>query len=238
MTTRTDLHIFFRTIERTTTQAFIGLTGGIGSGKSAVAELLREFGCAVLSADDIGRDITHTDMDVKASIRAVFGEVYLPDGSLDRANMAKFVFGDTPEQKANLARLNAIVHPAVWRMVAERARAFFVQGERFVFNETALLFETGADVWYDAIVVVDAPEVLRIKRLADGRGIPSDEAQRRITAQMPAAEKKMRADYVIRNDGSREKLRQETATFLAMLRRDGIQRRSKTSSAIENQLLS
>jgi dephospho-CoA kinase len=207
----------FRRLNRLPTQKFVGLTGGIGSGKTTVATLIKEYGYTVLSADDIGRTITETDDTVKASIRAAFGEVYLPDGSLDRLQMAALVFGDTPQHKQNLATLNTIVHPAVWRTVAQETEAHFARGERFVFNETALLFETGSDDWYDDIIVVDASEEVRLQRLSQGRGIAVEEARRRLAAQMPAEEKRKRADYVIDNNGSLEDMRREITNVLRAL---------------------
>lgn len=210
---------FFSNLKSSPEQRFIGLTGGIGSGKSTVAALIREAGYSVLSADDIARDLTNFHEEVKARIHEAFGEMYLPDGSLDRPKMAARVFGTTPEHTQNLAQLNAIVHPFVWREVARLAKGRFDAGERFVFNESALLFETGADTFYDLVLIVDAPEALRIQRLAEGRNISNDEAQRRIQAQISAEEKKARADYVLHNYGSRAVLEEETKRFLEALLR-------------------
>jgi dephospho-CoA kinase len=208
---------YFHNIKVSSTQVFIGITGGIGSGKSAVAAYIRESGFIVLSADDIGRDLTNSHPDVKARINAEFGQMYLPDGTIDRLRMASLVFGTLPEHAAALARLNSIVHPFVWQTVAERVRALFAAGERYIFNETALLFEAGAEAAYDVVVVVDAPDEVRIQRLAAGRNISPDEARRRIAAQMPVEQKKARADYVISNHGSREDLQAETHGFLKQL---------------------
>jgi dephospho-CoA kinase len=178
-------------------QAFVGITGGIGSGKSAVAEIIRSAGYTVFSADDIGRELTNSHPDIKDRINAEFGQMYFPDGMLDKVRMASLVFGNTPAHAEALARLNAIVHPAVWKAVAERVKSAFESGENYVFNETALLFEAGAEAVYDVIIVVDAPEEVRIKRLAEGRNISPEEARRRIQAQIPVKQKKARADYII-----------------------------------------
>ncbi len=207
----------FANIKTAPNQAFIGLTGGIGSGKSTIAAFIREAGHPVLSADDIGRDLTNTHPRVKAAINEAFGEMYLPDGSLDRVKMASLVFGDRPEHAQNLARINSIVHPFVWQEVARQAKEQFQAGKRFVFNESALLFETGADRFYDAILVVDADEEVRVRRLAEGRNIPEDEARRRIQAQMPAEEKKRRADYVLANNGSQADAKARTLLFLEQI---------------------
>jgi dephospho-CoA kinase len=205
---------YFQNITTSPEQVFIGITGGIGSGKSAVAAIIREAGFTVLSADDIGRDLTNSHPDVKARINAEFGQMYLPDGTIDRVRMASLVFGTSPEHASALVRLNAIVHPVVWQTVAERVKTHFASGERYVFNETALLFEAGAEAAYNLVVVVDAPDEMRIQRLSEGRNISPDEARRRIAAQMPVEQKKARADYIIRNHGSREDLQVETRQFL------------------------
>jgi dephospho-CoA kinase len=208
---------YFHNITISPEQVFIGITGGIGSGKSAVAAIIREAGFTVLSADDIGRDLTNSHPDVKARINAEFGQMYLPDGTIDRVRMAALVFGMSPEHTSALARLNAIVHPAVWQTVAERVKSLFAAGERCIFNETALLFEAGAEDAYTLVVVVDTPDEVRIQRLSEGRNISPDEARRRIAAQMPVEQKKARADYIIRNHGSRKDLQAETRHFLEYL---------------------
>lgn len=208
---------YFAGIKSSPKQGFIALTGGIGSGKSTVAAFIREAGHTVLSADDIARDLTNNHAEVKASINAAFGTMYLPDGTLDRVKMAALVFGTSPEHAENLARVNSIVHPFVWQEVARRAKAQFDTSDRFVFNESALVFETGADKFYDLVLVVDAPEDIRVIRLAEGRGISQTEARRRIRAQMAADEKKARAGYVIHNHGSRSEVQAETKRFLEAL---------------------
>jgi dephospho-CoA kinase len=207
----------FANIKISPDQLFIGLTGGIGSGKSTIAAFIREAGHPVLSADEIGRDLTNTHPHVKAAINEAFGEMYLPDASLDRVKMASLVFGDSPEHAQNLARINSIVHPFVWQDVARQAREHFQAGKRLVFNESALLFETGADRFYDAVLVVDADEDVRVRRLAEGRSIAEDEARRRIHAQMPAEEKKRRADYVLTNNGSQADAKAGTLLLLKQI---------------------
>jgi dephospho-CoA kinase len=208
---------YFSGIKSSPDQGLVGITGGIGSGKSTVAAFIREAGYTVFSADDIARDLTNTHPEVKARINTAFGTMYLPDGTLDRMRMAGLVFGTTPEHAQNLVQVNSIVHPFVWQEVAQRAKARFDEGDRFVFNESALVFETGADKFYDLVVVVDAPEDVRVMRLAEGRGISEEEARRRIQAQLSADEKRARAGYVIHNHGSRSEVQAETKRFLTAL---------------------
>ncbi|MCS6807927.1 MAG: dephospho-CoA kinase [Bacteroidota bacterium] len=216
MLTNDIAHTFART-KVSPNQALVGLTGGIGSGKSTVAAIIRDVGHPVLSADDIARDITNTHESVRAQICQAFGNVYKPDGTLDRAAMAALVFGTTEEHNLRRATLNGIIHPAVWHEVAQQARALFVQGHQFVFIESALLFETGAHTLYDAVIVVDAPEELRIQRLVQRRQLSEEEARKRIYAQIPADEKRKQADCVIHNDSSLEHLRFATQTCLQRL---------------------
>jgi dephospho-CoA kinase len=198
-------------------QVFIGITGGIGSGKSAVAEIIRHAGYTVFSADDIGRELTNSNDDIKTRVNAEFGQMYHPDGTIDKMRMATLVFGNTPAQLEALKRLNAIIHPAVWKTVAERTKSAFERGEEIVFNETALLFEAGAEAVYDLIIVVDAPEDVRIQRLSEGRNIAPEEARRRIQAQIPAEEKARRAHFVVQNNGSREDLQGATMHVLRQI---------------------
>ena len=201
---------FFQDIKTDAQQVFIGITGGIGSGKSAVAARLREHGLTVFSADDLAREQMNTNPRLKERVNATFAGIYAAntDGErvLQRAKLAELVFGDSPEHAQNLARLNSIVHPFVWEELANLVRAAFARGERVVFSETALLFETGVRDCYDAAWVVDASEEVRVRRLHEGRGIQPDEARRRIAAQMPAAEKRAKADIVIENNGTVEDL--------------------------------
>lgn len=234
-----NINDYFLDVKRFPDQALIGVTGGIGSGKTSVVETIAEAGYATLSADDIARDITAQSEEAKAAIRQAFGEeVFQLDGSLNRETLAALIFGEGETQRRNRETLNAIVHPAVWREVAARARALFSEGRRFVFNESALLFETGADALYDLTVTVDAPEETRILRLSEGRGIAPDEARRRIQAQMPAEEKKRRAGYVIYNHGSRLQMREETMRFLETLERTifpkGLAVSKKSSETMKN----
>lgn len=210
--------VHFAHIKTTPEQVFVGLTGGIGSGKSAVAELLRIAGYTVFSADDIGRELTNSHPEIRRRIEEVFGIMYTPEGTIDRMKMATRVFGTTPAHAQALAALNAIIHPFVWQTVAERAKQAFARGEQVVFNETALLFETGAASVYDVVVVVDAPEEVRIHRLSEGRNIPADEARRRIQAQIPVAEKRAQADYIIENGGTPEDLRRAVEELLQKVR--------------------
>jgi dephospho-CoA kinase len=195
----------------------IGLTGGMGSGKSTVARLIQQAGYTVMSSDDIARDLMASNTTLHEQILDAFPHTRGADGAIDRAMLARTIFGDTPEHARALAYLNALVHPLVYQELAKRIGACFQHNERWVFNETALLFETGMVRCYDLSLVVDADEELRIQRLVEQRGVERSDAERRIQSQMPTAEKRSRADYIIWNNGSAEDLAHEVAMFLQWL---------------------
>jgi dephospho-CoA kinase len=182
----------------------IGLTGGIGSGKSLVAAIFRSLGAPVLSADEIAKNLTNSDPMVKKRIREEFGTaVFKRDGSLDRKAMADIVFANKEKRK----KLNAIVHPAVIKRIDEETRK--LEGNRdtpFVIHEAALIFEAGVDKKLDYVIVVDADEDKRIQRVMERDGISRTDVQRRIDAQIPAEMKRKMADFVIKNDGDRKSL--------------------------------
>jgi dephospho-CoA kinase len=173
----------------------IGLTGGIGSGKSYVAEVFRHLAVPVFNSDDEARRIQETDQSVLDEIRATFGDVFLPDGKLDRKKVASIVFSDAQK----LQQLNAIVHPAVGRAFDN----FCAQhsAKAYVIKEAAIIFEIGIDEQLDATILVTAPEKIRIERVMKRDSISEAEVRTRMSKQWSDEEKKMRADYFIDNDG-------------------------------------
>jgi dephospho-CoA kinase len=180
----------------------IGLTGGIGAGKTAVAQRFAELGALVVDADALAREVVGPGSVGLGAVVAEFGSGVLgPDGSLDRAALANVVFGDD----AALARLNAIVHPLVRRRAAELIAA--APPDAVVVQDVPLLVETGAAGGYDLVVVVEAPAELRIERLARDRGMAADEARARMAAQASDAERRAVADVVLVNDGDLDALR-------------------------------
>jgi dephospho-CoA kinase len=204
-------------------QMLIGLTGGIGSGKTTVAAMLASHGCTVMSSDEIGRDLTANNAAIQQSIMAAFPSAVRADRTLDRAALAREVFGEGAEKAEALARLNAIVHPAVFAELARQAGEHFARGEQFVFNETALLFETGIVRCYDLAVVVDAPEDVRVRRLVEQRGLDPEDARRRIQSQLSTEEKRAAAHYVIENAGTLTETEQTVLVFLNDLRTGRLQ---------------
>lgn len=179
----------------------IGLTGGIASGKSTVSRRLMELGATVVDADAIARALQEPGRPGLEGIVEEFGpSVLTPDGRLDRAALGARVFAD-PEARA---RLNAIIHPLV-RAEAERLAA--AAGEDAVLVEDIpLLVETGQHADMDRVLVVEAPEAERVRRMVADRGMDPDDARRRIAAQASDAQRRAVATTVFDNSGTREDL--------------------------------
>ncbi|MBB6121367.1 dephospho-CoA kinase [Nocardiopsis algeriensis] len=186
----------------------VGLTGGIGSGKSAVSAELASYGAVVIDADALAREVVEPGTPGLAAVVAEFGEgVLAPDGGLDRPRLGEIVFAD--EEK--LARLNAVVHPLVGERSAElmaRARA---DGARVVVYDVPLLVENGLQSLYDVVVVVDAPDEARVERVSRGRGMDPEQVRARIRAQAGREERLAAADLVVDNSGTPEQLRERVA---------------------------
>ncbi len=210
----------------------VGLTGGLGSGKTTVAAIFRSLGAQVMEADAVGRAMMEPGEAVYAEIVRSFGPtVVRADGTLDRHILAKFAFAD-----GRLAELNAIVHPPV---IAEQRRWMEAlekeQPDAVAVYETALLFEAsrtaGTRDWqdrFDRRILVIAPEALRIARYVARMGGPDPDAARRaalerearerMSAQMPDEEKMRLSDTIIRNDGSLEDVTRQTEAVYRELR--------------------
>jgi dephospho-CoA kinase len=174
----------------------VGLTGGIGAGKSEVSRRLAERGAVVIDADVLAREVVAPGTDGLAEVVAAFGpDVLSEDGTLDRPALGSRVFGDDGARR----RLEQVIHPRV------RARAAELEAQAgpdaVVVHDIPLLVETGRAGDFDVVVVVDAPDDLRVRRLATGRGMAADEARRRIAGQAGRDERLSAADHVIVNDG-------------------------------------
>jgi dephospho-CoA kinase len=174
----------------------VGITGGIGSGKSTVCRLFEKFGVPVYYADDRAKWLMNYQEDLKVQLKENFGTaVYGADGFLDRAYLAGIVFKDT----AKLEVLNSIVHPAVFEDGQKWQAEQEALGAVYTLKEAALLFETGSYLNLDRIVVVTAPEETRIKRVMERDNATEAEVRARINKQMPQEEKEKRANYIITN---------------------------------------
>jgi dephospho-CoA kinase len=185
----------------------IGLTGGIGSGKSTVSALLAARGATVVDADRIAREVLEPGTPGLAAVVTEFGaEVLTPEGALDRAALAAIVFTDD----AARGRLDAIVHPLVRARSAELVSA--VPPGAVVVNDVPLLVETGQAGSYDLVLVVEADPETRVSRLV-GRGLSEADARARIAAQATDEQRRAVADVVLDNSGTQEQLAEQVERF-------------------------
>ncbi|MHB8146672.1 MAG: dephospho-CoA kinase [Vulcanimicrobiaceae bacterium] len=180
----------------------VGLTGGIGSGKSTVAGMLEALGAYVIDSDELAREAVEPGSEGLRAVAALWPGV-VHDGVLDRAALARIVFDDA----AARARLNAIVHPIVRRFAAERS-ASALPGQ-LVVQMIPLLFETNSEGKFDKTIVVIAPEDARIERSIRRDGATQEQVRARIASQIPVDEARRRADYIIENDGDLEHVRRQ-----------------------------
>ena len=186
----------------------VGLTGGIGAGKSTVARLLAERGALVLDADVAARQVVAAGTDGLAAVVKEFGEAVLgPDGELDRAALASVVFADESRRSV----LNGIIHPRVRAWMADRVLA--APEGSVVVQDIPLLVESGLTGLFELVVVVDAADAVRIARLVSDRGMTEAEASARIAAQAPREQRLAAADVVIDNDGTPGQLADQVAAL-------------------------
>jgi len=194
--------------------AFVGLTGGIASGKSTVGKIFRELGAMVVDADEVAREIVERGSEGLAEIVSAFGaEVLSTDGMLDRKKLGAIVFDDSAARK----RLEGITHPRIFARSMQLMAAAASRGEKLAIYEAALLVENGSYKMLQALVVVAASEATQVARVAARDGIDEVGARARMAAQMPLEKKIAVADYVIWNDGDREALRARTHEVHAAL---------------------
>jgi len=195
----------------------VGLTGGIGSGKSEVSRRLAERGAALIDADVVAREVVEPGTPGLGQIAAVFGpDVLLPDGRLNRERLGQLVFAD----EDLLAKLNAIVHPLVHERTRqlEQEAAAAVGPAGIVLHDVPLLAENQLQRGYDTVIVVDAPDDQRLRRLVDARGLTEKHARERMAAQASQDQRLAIADIVIDNSGTLADLDQQVDDVWAVLR--------------------
>ena len=194
----------------------VGLTGGIATGKSTVADLFRHFGAAVIDADQLARDVVQPGKPAWREIVKCFGKrVLLPDRTIDRPALGSIVF----HNRRKLRRLEGIIHPRVAREQQRRARRIARRTpDAIIIYEVPLLFEAGVNTRVDKIIVVTADRETQVARLKRRNGLTRQQAFQRIKSQMPLAEKARRADIVL--DGTKRKslLRREIRRLVRDLR--------------------
>ena len=179
----------------------VALTGGIATGKSYVLGRFRALGVTVLDADELAHGVTAAGTEASEAIAGRFGQDVLdPAGAVDRRKLGPIVFADPAARRD----LEAIVHPAVYRAISAALNAFARMGDTpLVIVDIPLLYETARHGEFDAVIATVCPEPMQVARLT-ARGMTEDEARQRIAAQMPAEQKALRSDFVIRTDGSYE----------------------------------
>jgi dephospho-CoA kinase len=197
--------------------AVVGLTGGIGSGKSTVGRMFTELGVPVVDADEIARAVVEPGTVGLQEVAAAFGDdVLTEEGRLDRAALGAKVFADPSARK----RLEQILHPRIAQVSAERLAALAREGHPYAVYEAALLVENGSYRSMGALVVVSASESTQLARVKTRDGLDESAVRARIAAQLPLTTKVAAADYVISNDGDLDATRQRTReVHLALLAR-------------------
>lgn len=184
----------------------LGLTGGIGSGKSTACQMLDEMSARVFYADKVAKDIMQNDADARALIRDTFGSTsYNEHGSLNRSYLAAQVFSNP----SKLEKLNAIVHPLVFDAFEDAKAKAQSDGVELLVHEAALLFESGGDAHVDYVAVVTAPNDVRIQRVVQRDDTTEQAVRDRMQHQLPQEEIRNRADFVISNDTDRDALKAE-----------------------------
>ncbi len=182
----------------------IGLTGGIGTGKSTVSRFLSELGAVIIDADKVGHEALMPDCPICAEVTSAFGkEILNSEGDIDRKKLGKLVFSSAEA----LACLNRIVHPWMSRVLKERLDNLRNQGIKAAVLEAALLIEAGWSSLVDEVWVTVAPRQTVLKRLQGRDGLPEEEAMSRIRSQMPQEERVKHADVVIDTDVSLDALK-------------------------------
>lgn len=195
----------------------VGLTGGIGAGKSVAAERFREKGIPVINADEVAHKLIEPGGDAERALIETFGDTILTDGKIDRGKVAKRVFGN-PEA---LETLNNITHPLVRQKLAEQLQSYAQSGRPVAIIEAALLGENGTlRDGIDGLILVECPEPERVRRLVEDRKMPEEEARRRIQSQTPPEKKRHLASWTIDNGADRDHLKRQVDEIAAELLRN------------------
>ncbi|WP_219838130.1 dephospho-CoA kinase [Paenibacillus sp. R14(2021)] len=189
----------------------LGLTGGIACGKSTVSAMLVSRGAKLVDADQAAREVVLPGQPALAAIVAEFGQAVLnEDGTMNRAEVGKLVFGN----RERLTTLESILHPAIRSHMWAQILAYEAEDRaQLIVADIPLLYEAGQDQAYEAVMVVYAPRAVQIERLMTRNALTEEQAEQRIRLQMDIEEKRSRADYVIDNSGTLEETSQQVDRF-------------------------
>jgi dephospho-CoA kinase len=198
-------------------QKLIGITGGIASGKSAVASIIESEGYPVIRSDNTAKILMAENQDLKANIINTFGETTYKDGSPNKEAIANLIFGNSKSAETNRNKLNSIVHPFVIQENLKSIEKLFNEGAKSIFVESALIFEAGLENGYDYIICVYADESQVIERLKKRNKLSEDEIRARLDSQLSPQYKKSNADFTIDNNKSIEELESTTKFILDLV---------------------
>ena len=195
----------------------IGITGGIGSGKTEICKIIERLGSKVIYADDLAKEILNTNESVKRRVRKEFGEdIYTSVGNLDSNKLAQKIFFDEDLK----VKLEKIIHPVVIDRIKKNFECLEKSSKHLlVFLEAALIFEAGVDSLLDYIIVVNTDEEIRIKRVMTRDGSCKEEVMQRMKAQIPPAQKIEKADFIIHNNDDKNKLENKVKFIYNILNR-------------------
>jgi dephospho-CoA kinase len=197
----------------------IGITGGIGSGKSTVAKIIEDEGFNVIKTDDIAKELMQKNPAVMKKIIREFGsEAYKSNGKLNTEYLAGRVFGDTEEHQSSLDKLNQIVHPPTIDEMMRLTDEYEYTGEKLIFIESSLIFEAELEEGFDYIIVVNSNEENCLKRTMERSNLTREQALNRMKNQIPLKEKSDAADFVIQNDGNMIELEKSVDFILRILK--------------------
>ncbi len=197
----------------------IGITGGIGSGKTTVANLLVESGAIVLFTDDIAKELMEKEQSLKNKIIKEFGpDTFDSAGNLNRSFIAAIVFGTSEVSKKKQDILNCLVHPHVINFLIKKIDKLAREGKKIIFVESALIYETSLEGGFDYIILVDAEKEKCIERTTSKMNISKKEVEKRLKSQMPSHEKRAAADFVIENNGTFDELKKSVETIYIIIK--------------------
>lgn len=195
----------------------IGITGGIGSGKTQAANIFESEGYPVIYTDDLAKEIMDNNELIQNALCDVFGDSICSNGIIDKKNLASIVFGESDKSSSELKKLNQIVHPAVIDEMMTRIQKAGESGIELIFVESALIYEIGLDAGFDYVIVINAGEQIRIDRTLKRGGLNEEQIRKRMSEQISMEEKIKRADFSIDNNGDLDDLKRAVVFLMPIL---------------------